>query len=434
MEFLAINGQPPLIPKTHTIKPYPQIGRSERSRMEQVLDSGILWAPWAPMTRELEKTWASRNDVKYCRALSSGTAALHCALVGCGVGRGDEVLVPAYGYLTSASTVLLTGATPVFVDVAPDGLINPSAIERSITHKTKAVVAVHLHGAAADMTSILRISQKFNLSIVEDCAQSPGATHNNRLVGSIGTVGAFSLNATKTLSGGEGGLLTTNDSSVFNLSALLSVFSTETSKGGILYRGPNSMGFNYRTNEFCSAFTLGRLEKFDVEKRQRIDNALTFISMLTDLPGLVTPIFRTEGEHTYSMFRIRLDPSQLSLNIKASVFREKLLKAMIAEGMAWWIWERQPLPNYPIFQIAEQFGFPVRATELNSYESQNVSRQLFPEASAISDDALFTTAHFPGNEELLIKYAIAMRKIWKHMDEVLKIPVADIHSQYQTPF
>ena len=188
MSKLAITGGPPAIPQGKRLAPYPEIGAAERQRIDRVLASGKLWAPWAPMTRELEETWAAYVGTVHCRAVSSGTAALHCALVGCGVGPGDEVLVPAYSYLASAATVFLTGACPVFVDVRADGNLDPEKASLAITGRTKAIIAVHLHGAVADMSAIMELAKKYSILVIEDCAQAHGAVIDGRRVGNASKI------------------------------------------------------------------------------------------------------------------------------------------------------------------------------------------------------------------------------------------------------
>ena len=226
--MLAILGGTPVITNRKQHGQYPPIGKKERKRIATVLDSGILWGPWAPMVRELEQKWANRTGTSYCAALNSGTAALHCALVGCGVNLGDEVIVPAYSFIATASAVIMAGAIPIFVDIQPEtGNIDPSFVESAITDKTKAIIAVHLHGLPADMEQLKAIAQFHQLHLIEDCAQAHGAIYKGDVVGSLSDVGIFSLNATKVLAGPEGGLLTTNSEEIFNRAAKMRVFGTE---------------------------------------------------------------------------------------------------------------------------------------------------------------------------------------------------------------
>jgi perosamine synthetase len=226
--MLAIFGGNPVIDNKELHGQYPVIRSNERQRITAVLDSGILWGPWAPMTRELEQKWAERVGVNFCAALNSGTAALHCALAGCGVRLGDEVIVPAYSFIATASSVLMVGAIPIFVDIqSKTGNINPALIEAAITDRTKAIIAVHLHGLPADMEELRSIAQRHQLYLIEDCAQAHGATYQGEFVGSLSDVGTFSLNATKVLAGPEGGLLTTNSETIFNRAAKMRVFGTE---------------------------------------------------------------------------------------------------------------------------------------------------------------------------------------------------------------
>jgi dTDP-4-amino-4,6-dideoxygalactose transaminase len=389
------------------------------------------------MTRELEQKWDKRTGVSHCAALNSGTAAIHCALAGCGVKLGDEVIVPAYSFIATASAVLMVGAIPIFVDIQPEtGNINPDLVEGAITDKTKAIIAVHLHGLPADMEQLIAIAQRHQLYLIEDCAQAHGAIYQGKAVGSLSDVGAFSLNATKVLAGPEGGLLTTNTDAIFNRAAKMRVFGTEWREGKQIVRDADSLGYNYRTNELMSAFALARLESLDSEQEIRISNAQHLIHGIKDLPGVSVPPLQVEDRnHIFQMIRVRINAEILGLKLSSEELRERIVFALAAEGANWWIWERKPLPAYSIFQSlnADGDGYPwcLSQTRKNiNYHPEN-----YPVSLATSRDSIFTTAHFPPNTANLMElYVEAFHKVWANLDAVSKLPILLHKNGVQTPF
>jgi len=188
-------------------KPY--IGEEEKILVMEVLDSGML--AQGPKVATLEKRFAELSNVKHAIATSSGTTALHIALLAHGIGPGDEVITTPFTFIASANSIIYTGAKPVFVDVEEDTFnINPELIEAAVTPRTKAILPVHLYGYICDMDALQKIADKYNLVIIEDACQAVGATFRGRKAGSFGT-GTFSLYATKNIMSGEGGMITTND-------------------------------------------------------------------------------------------------------------------------------------------------------------------------------------------------------------------------------
>lgn len=433
---LAVLGGAPVINPVTAHGQYPPIGTLEREALLEVLDSGQLWGPWGPRLRELETVWAERLGARFCSALNSGTAALHCALVGAGIGPGDEVIVPAYSFVASASSVLMAGAVPVFVDVEPEtGNIDCRHVESVISGRTKGIVAVHLHGMPADIAALSAIRDRFRVAIIEDCAQAPGAKVAGRHVGTFFEAGAFSLNATKPLAGPEGGLLVTDCEQIFNKASAIRMFGVEQKEGRERVRDADTIGFNYRTNELLAAFTLARLRSFDAEAEVRQANAKRLAEGLAQYPGLSVPSSLKLPDHTYSMFRVRVDPKAMGIEMSAGVFREKLITALKAEGVFFWVWERRPLPMYRLFQDLNATGrhFPW------SLHPDALGMKYQPEKYRVSlqlaDDAIFTTSHFPPNGiELMDLYIEAFDKLWRNLDDVLKLEVCHPEPGYTAPF
>ncbi len=206
---LAVNGGPPAVPKG-TLHSTPPITALDE---EMVLASLRNWNhAWGENCESLQHEFADWNGNRHCLALTSGTAALHASMLACGLSAGDEVITPAYSWTSSVSCIIHANCIPVFVDVEPVSYnIDPARIEEAITPRTKAIIAVHLHGIPADMDAIMDIALRRNLSVIEDACQAHGALHKGRKVGTIGDCAAFSLNQNKMLSAGEGGLFVTDD-------------------------------------------------------------------------------------------------------------------------------------------------------------------------------------------------------------------------------
>ncbi|MGH3994023.1 MAG: DegT/DnrJ/EryC1/StrS family aminotransferase, partial [Pseudonocardiaceae bacterium] len=242
---------------------WPEITEEDRRAVLAVLDRGVLSGPTAPEVSALERDFASYLGVEYCLALNSGTAALHCCCAAAGLGPGDEVIVPALTFIASAMAVCQQGATPVFCDIDPATYnIDPGLIEQRITERTKAIMAVHLHGLPCDMDPIQQIAERHGLLVIEDAAQAPGATYKNRKVGSLGHSAGFSLQQTKNLCGGDGGLFVTNDQHAYQTAARLRLFGEDADVPGTGAERPylsHGLGFNYRNHELSAALARSQL-------------------------------------------------------------------------------------------------------------------------------------------------------------------------------
>lgn len=217
-DLLAVDGGTPVTTRTWPRWPAPDPG--VRENLEAVLDSGrwTISNPYrgAPsFEQRFAEAYARSVGVAHCTPTASGTTALMVALEACGVGAGDEVIVPGLSWVASASAVLGINAVPVLVDVVPDTFcLDPQAVEAAITPRTAAITVVHLYSAVADLDALTEISRRHGLPLIEDCAQAHGAAHRGRAVGSIGTVGCFSMQGSKLMTSGEGGAVTTDDPAV----------------------------------------------------------------------------------------------------------------------------------------------------------------------------------------------------------------------------
>lgn len=246
------------------------IGEEEKREVEDVLETGYVYRYGTvdnpDFTRKvftLQQEFADIIGVKHCVAMSGGTGALIASCVALGLGAGDEVLIPGYTFVASIGAVLLAGATPVLTEMDESFTMDPQDLEQRITKKTKAIMPVHILGNPCDMDAIMAIARKYNLFVIEDSCQALGAGYKGKKVGSFGDTAAFSLNAFKTITCGCGGLLTTNDTRLYER-----VFGfqdqghsprdmkTQRTKQALI-------GMNLQMNELTGAFALGQLRKLD---------------------------------------------------------------------------------------------------------------------------------------------------------------------------
>ena len=224
----------------------PQFGDEELTLIREVLQSEIV--AQGPKVAQLEQEFAAQvSHTNHAVASSSGTTALHLALLAHGIGPGDEVITSPFTFIASANSILYTGATPTFIDILPDTFnINPELIEAAITPRTKAIMPVHLYGLMADMDPIMDIAQRHNLAVIEDAAQAHGAMYEGRYAGTFGT-GCFSLYATKNMTSAEGGMVTTDDAEIADRVKLLRAH------GSRVRYYHDMLGYNYRMSDLHAA-------------------------------------------------------------------------------------------------------------------------------------------------------------------------------------
>ncbi len=265
---LAIDGGTPILTRAD-YQNWPVITADDRQFVNAVLDSGIVAGGTAPQVTALEKEWREFVGAKYCLTTGSGTAALHMALAAVDVGPGDEVLVPAYTFLATASCVMHQMAIPVFVDIDPvTYTMDPAQIEAAITPRTKAIIPVHIQGCPANMDPILEIARRHGLHIIEDACQAHGAIYKGRMCGTMGIAGAFSLNNLKNLCGGEGGLFVTNDEDVLKKGDLVRYFGDECDEATSRQKyNASILGYMYRNQELPAALARGQLKHLNELQR-----------------------------------------------------------------------------------------------------------------------------------------------------------------------
>ncbi len=273
----------------------PMIGEEEKRAVLEVLDSGNL--AQGPRVEAFEQAFAEMIGVSNAVATSSGTTALHVALLAHGIGPGDEVITTPFTFIASANSVLYVGARPVFVDIDPDTFnIDPTQIEKAITPRTKAIMPVHLFGLPADMDPIQEIANRHHLVVIEDACQSHGAEYKGKRVGSMGT-GCFSLYPTKNMTSAEGGMITTDDREIADKCRLLR-------QHGMRRRYyHDELGFNFRMTDIHAAIGLEQLKKLERFNAARIENAAY---LTRNLRGVVLPHVPEGYRHVFHQYTVRV--------------------------------------------------------------------------------------------------------------------------------
>ncbi len=243
----------------------PSIGKEEIEAATKVLKSGMFVS--GKYVEEFEKMFAKYTGTRYAISCNSGTAALHMTLLSVGIGHGDEVIVPPIGFFATVSSVLMTGATPVFCDVNKYGNIDHTHFETLVNEKTKAIIPVHLYGMPCDIYNINKIAKKYDIKVIEDCAQAHGSEYKKMKCGSLGDAGCFSFYATKNMTTLEGGMITTNNEEI--------AYKTKRYRNhGMIDRETHSiLGYNYRMNELQAAIGIEQLKKLDMFNAKRREYA-----------------------------------------------------------------------------------------------------------------------------------------------------------------
>ncbi|HEV7941434.1 MAG TPA: DegT/DnrJ/EryC1/StrS family aminotransferase [Solirubrobacteraceae bacterium] len=421
--LLAIEGGEPVVPsEAHHV--WPEITQADRDAVGAVLDRGELWGAYGVEVTALQQEYAQYCGVEHCLAVNSGTAALHCALVACGVQPGDEVIVPAFSFVATAMAVLHAGAVPVFCDIDPRAFnIDPALVESLITDRTAAIVPVHIHGVVADMDALRAIAARHGLPIVEDAAQAHGSTYHGRKAGTLATCAAFSLNGAKNLSAGEGGLFVTDDPEIFKAARRLAIFGEDTPRpqhGEVRAFWSRGVGWNYRVHEITAALARSQLRRLDSYNVRAQENAAILTHGLADMAGIEPPFVPEGLESVYFRYRLRLDPAALGWQGSDVELRDRMLHALRAEGVAASTWQLWPLPAQPAFRHESYAPWsPKRdAQPLKPWDPG-----AFPQASRLLDLSLVLG---PDREPLYVQdqavmelYLQAFAKVLDRIDVVL---------------
>ena len=419
---LAIaGGQPAVMAAAH--RDWPEITREDRAAISRVLDSGTLWGPNASEVTALQREWAAYVGARFCLMTNSGTAALHCAVAAAGVRAGDEVIVPAFSFVATPMAVLHQGAVPVFCDIdAQIHSIDPRRIDALVGARTRAIMPVHAHGLPADMVEIRAVARRHGLAVIEDAAQAHGATYRGAKAGALGDCAGFSLNGSKGLSAGEGGLFVTDDEAAFVTARRLAIFGEDTppTRPG-QYRAywSHGVGWNYRSHELTAALARSQLRRLDDHNRGARENARLLNAALSEFPGIHPPHVPDDRSCVFYRYRIVLDPEELGFPGPPLELRDRLLWALQAEGVAASLWQLRPLPEQPVFRRGGRFApwKPGAGETLDSFDPH-----AYPRASRLLESSIVigTAEHplFNQPHALMQRYADAFEKVMNDLETV----------------
>ncbi len=300
-------------------KPY--INSQEEKIIKDVLRSG--WLMQGKRVSEFESKIADYLKVKYAVAVTSGTAALHLSMLALGISKDDEVIVPSFSFVASANCILYVGAKPVFADVDEDTFnIDPKDVEKKITPKTKAIIAVHQIGLPAEIDQLKKLCKKYNLFFVEDAACALGASYEGKMVGGFGDLACFSFHPRKSITTGEGGVITTNSKNLYEKLISLRNHGVVKKDGEEEYQ---LLGFNYRMTDLQAAVGLSQFNKLKKIQKKTAEIAKVYNSALSKLPSVQTPFVPKNMKHVYQSYMIKV--------VDPKVSRDDLVKQLQKKGI-----------------------------------------------------------------------------------------------------
>jgi len=422
---LAIRGGKPVVSKK-MLQQWPPIAPEDIRAVNRVLKRGVLWGPMEAEVLGLQREFADYVGAKHALVVNSGTAALHACVCACGIGPGDEVITPAYSFWATSQAILAHNGIPVFADIDPETMnIDPAKIEEKITSRTKALLPVHVHGLCADMDAINKIAKKYKLKVIEDAAQAAGARYRGKSAGVLGDIAGFSLNGSKNLPAGEGGIVTTNSDELIDRARKMAMFGEKAVKRGMIrLYDAEIMGFNYRNNEMADALCRSILKRFDKLQAQRARNCEYLCRELGRLKGVKPPSVPKGHVHAWHLYKVRLYPEQLGItHLHPKRFRWAVQKALFEEGVPVFEWHNMPVPAQKVFLNKNVYphGCPwnclhvskkTRAMQYDPFD--------YPACVDMFNRSFCINYIFPPNgRELMEAIVAAFRKVFDNLDDVV---------------
>lgn len=357
----------------------PDLDGSELAEITETLASG--WVTTGPKVRQFEAAFAEAVGARHAVAVNSCTAAMHLALEAIGLQRGDEVITTPYTFAATAEVVRYFEARPVLVDIDPETLnIRPDLIEQAITPRTRAILPVHIAGLPADMDAILDIAHRHGLPVIEDAAHAFPAAYRGRPIGSLGTATAFSFYATKTITTGEGGMLTTDDDRIAERCRIMALHGISkdawkryTAEGSWFYEIV-APGYKYNMTDIAAGMGLAQLRRAVAMRDRRAAIARRYNEAFADTPELQTPPEREDRSHSWHLYTLRLNLSLLQLD--RAQFVEELKRRNIGASVHF-----IPLHIHPYYR--ETYGY--RPDEFPATYEQYAREISLPIYSRMSD-------------------------------------------------
>jgi len=421
MAHLAINGGRPV--RTAPFPIWPRGGIEESRWLEKVLRSNRWFAGLQGDDPEalgslFGKRFGELHGVVYALPVSNGSVAIEVALRALDIRPGDEVIVPAYTFISTVTSVLMVGAVPVFADIDPASYcLDPADVGRRIGPNTRVILPVHLAGHMAAMPQLIGIAQSPQIAILEDCAQAIDAGLDGKKAGTWGQLGTFSFQSNKTITCGEGGLIVTNDAQLAEKVVALRAFGRFRDKQAVRSSDLTcqQISSNYRLSEFQSAVLLGQLERFPADDARRQKNARRLSAQIKDIPGLTHVCQELPGlKHGYYYYLIRYDP-----DVYAGLKPEKLCQALNAEGIPFVPGDRKPLYAHPVFTVQNLSARLCPQTLERYRQAVDISNPGCPATEeACTRTLILRHQVLLGTEADMDDIVAALWKIYKHINEV----------------
>jgi perosamine synthetase len=414
---------------------YKTIGKEEKKAVARVFKSGIFsrfLGCWhedfygGPEVRAFEREWAEFFNIKHAIAVNSATSGLYCAVGAVGVGPGDEVIVSPYTMTASSIAPLIFNAIPVFADIEEDYFcLSPESVESKITERTKAIIAVDLFGQPYDVEKINKIAKKYNLFVIEDCAQAPGAKYKGKWAGTLGNIGIFSLNYHKHIHTGEGGIIVTNNDELAEKLKLIRNHAEAVIDDKGYSSLVNMIGFNFRMTEIEVAIAREQLKKLKFLIEKRCKNVEYLSKKLAKIPCLKPAKIRSECEHVFYVHPLKYNQEV------AGIHRDKFIEAVKAELMPIELRETEgvkvgsgyvkPLYLQPLYQKRIAYGNKGCPWSCEKYSGNaNYNKGICPISEKMHEDVLITheLIHPQMKKKDLDDVVTAFYKVCKNRDEL----------------
>ncbi|TAM86002.1 DegT/DnrJ/EryC1/StrS family aminotransferase [bacterium] len=353
------------------------LGEAEIAAVSEAIHSGTLTSTKGRFVKALEERFASMLGVKHAFACASGSAAVHCAVAAIDPEPGDEIITTAITDMGALAPIIYQTAIPVFADVDPRTCnVTAETIAPRISERTKAIIVTHLFGNPCEMGPIVELAQSAGIPVIEDCAQAFMASYDGHPIGTLGAIGAFSLQQGKHITTGEGGLVVTDDDA---LARRIFLFINKAWGYGDPHPDHYFLALNYRMSELCGAVGLAQLDKLEGVARRRIELAAELDTLLRDIPGVTVPHVGPKSVHTYWKYCIRVDPEAVPEGVS---------------GVA------RLLRDYDIFTVPRYIQKPAFACEIFQ-QRRTFGKSGFPFTLARPEALDYTPERFPGTFEAL---------------------------------
>jgi len=410
------------------VERYNSIDSNEVKAVAEVVESGILsqyLGEWdadfygGPKVKQFESIWSDYFNIKHSIAVNSNTSGLIIALGAIGLEPGDEVIVSPWTMSASATAIIVWNAIPVFADIEDETFnLDPKSILKNITSSTKAIVVTNIFGHAARLDEIMAIAKKYNLKVIEDNAQAPGAIYHNKYTGCVSDIGVFSLNYHKHIHTGEGGVCVTENQEFAERMQLIRNHAEAVVAGKGVKNISNMIGFNFRMGEIEAALGIEQLKKLPGIIKEKVEWAGMLSEGLSELNGLRTPIIKKNCSHVYYAYPLLID------DMITKVHRDNIFKALIAEGVPALGDRYVNLHLYPMYQEKIAYGsngFPWTSELYKGHVSYN--KGICPTAEAMNERRYINIGlgliRLDQNKcDLIIK---AFNKVWDNLDKLHSI-------------